>query len=625
MHPAADGGTIADDDGSEGSRPDDRGMLSPPAVAQLRTVLGGAPYDVLAYYRGDADPVAYVIPVAPLLVEDGSAADRFLIAVPPRLYGRKLADRLIPTELVAHSDNVRSAAVVIEDLAALEGDLQDLEKTEIQLLVLDVQESFFRTCALAETLEDDSVIFRDKRNRIAFPTAPELIARVKFLKRYQDGFVTAHSSDDGGRRRRPAPIAPSPAATPGGLEDRMLRLELGLSAILSRMGAEDTVGQPVPLQAAPAAAKATLLAPKAKAAAASTQETPGDRALVAEAAQAGIPEDQVRTIMQLLRKPHGRLQDEPRRRQRSPSTNVLGETDPVDDAARHLRGTEPLDSRADLEGLPPVERAVLELTALTRHLVSGKTPRGTEPLDKLLDGYLVSGGVTEQTAVRRGAAALRALRRTLTEDPDQISRPIRERMARMNRTVADEASGALADSSSSSRPPDPLFWLEHRSQVTLHKPTVQWGWIVGNILKCLLDGKKAEAEARCYLALAAADQLSLDTGSWTVAWELQLMEDDPPWHSFANRAQVPSTTRLPVSRLIDERWLDAIVNRLKEVDEAIERRRKIDGKAPRPAATPTAAAASTTPTADQDTSKRGPKGGKGKKEQPTGGAPSGPN
>ena len=125
--------------------------------------------------------------------------------------------------------------------------------------------------------------------------------------------------------------------------------------------------------------------------------------------------------------------------------------------------------------------------------------------------------------------------------------------------------------------------------------------------------------------MAAVDQLSLDSGSWTVAWELQLMEDDPPWHSFANRAQVSSTTRLPVSRLIDERWLDAIVNRLKEVDEAIERRRKIDAKTPKTATTPSPTTGAASASADQDLPKRFPRGGRGrgKGDPPTGGAPSG--
>ena len=66
------------------------------------------------------------------------------------------------------------------------------------------------------------------------------------------------------------------------------------------------------------------------------------------------------------------------------------------------------------------------------------------------------------------------------------------------------------------------------------------------------------------------------------------------WTSRPTNRNVASMgNRLPVTRLIDELFVDAVLSRLKEVDETIQRRRKLEGKPP-PAAGSGPSASSTT-------------------------------
>ncbi len=103
------------------------------------------------------------------------------------------------------------------------------------------------------------------------------------------------------------------------------------------------------------------------------------------------------------------------------------------------------------------------------------------------------------------------------------------------------------------------------------------------ILKALFNARRAEAECRALLALAVCDQLLIDNGSWLVAWELQLHADETPYATFASRTVASMGNRSPVTRSMDERFVDAVLSRLGEVEETIERRKKLEGRPPGPA------------------------------------------
>ncbi|CAE7735292.1 unnamed protein product, partial [Symbiodinium necroappetens] len=70
-------------------------------------------------------------------------------------------------------------------------------------------------------------------------------------------------------------------------------------------------------------------------------------------------------------------------------------------------------------------------------------------------------------------------------------------------------------------------------------------------------------------------QLSIDKGSWNVAGEV-LLEDPPPFTSFTSHT-LPSGAEVPFTKLVDARWMEIFLARLREVDLYLETRRKLGG------------------------------------------------
>ena len=160
------------------------------------------------------------------------------------------------------------------------------------------------------------------------------------------------------------------------------------------------------------------------------------------------------------------------------------------------------------------------------------------------------------------------LRRALTAAPMKLLGPLRKQMKALNASSAEPPDDGT--------PPNPMFWAEHRSRITLHKPNVNWCWLICHILNALQRGAAEEAELRCFLALATAEQVALDHGSWTLAWETNLIPE-PPYQSFERHAL--DSQKLPHSALLDVRMVEVLHQRLRQVDEMVERRRRLE-KAP---------------------------------------------
>ncbi|CAE7598706.1 unnamed protein product [Symbiodinium necroappetens] len=91
----------------------------------------------------------------------------------------------------------------------------------------------------------------------------------------------------------------------------------------------------------------------------------------------------------------------------------------------------------------------------------------------------------------------------------------------------------------------------------------------------LREERYEEAYLRSLLGLAAGDQLSIDKGSWNVAGEV-LLEDPPPFTSFTSHT-LPSGAEVPFTKLVDARWMEIFMARLREVDLYLETRRKLGG------------------------------------------------
>ena len=69
------------------------------------------------------------------------------------------------------------------------------------------------------------------------------------------------------------------------------------------------------------------------------------------------------------------------------------------------------------------------------------------------------------------------------------------------------------------------------------------------------------------------DQQSCDAGSWLLAGELSL-ESPPPMSSFQNH-QPPAPWELPHSRLVDPRWFDLVMSKVKDLADFHEKKAKL--------------------------------------------------
>ena len=65
---------------------------------------------------------------------------------------------------------------------------------------------------------------------------------------------------------------------------------------------------------------------------------------------------------------------------------------------------------------------------------------------------------------------------------------------------------------------------------------VRWSWQVGGIWDDLMSGNNERARARAGLLLAAADQASIDGGSWVMS-TVSLMEGVPPFQEFSKHPE----------------------------------------------------------------------------------------
>lgn len=116
-------------------------------------------------------------------------------------------------------------------------------------------------------------------------------------------------------------------------------------------------------------------------------------------------------------------------------------------------------------------------------------------------------------------------------------------------------------------------WLEHRSRIQGYPNSVRAAWLVGGgIWDCLRTDRIPEARARAALAVCALVQQACDSGSWVLASGICL-ESPPPMSSFSRHA--PSSLEFPHSKLIDPRWIDLAVSKVKDLADYHEKRARL--------------------------------------------------
>ena len=90
-------------------------------------------------------------------------------------------------------------------------------------------------------------------------------------------------------------------------------------------------------------------------------------------------------------------------------------------------------------------------------------------------------------------------------------------------------------------------------------------------LRCHRPPQSWKAEALCRLLLLLA---GIDQGSWLLSQEAQLEPTEPPFKSFQRR-QPNDSLENPHTKLLEARWVELMVHKLKKKDSYIEMRRKI--------------------------------------------------
>eukprot|EP00435_Cladocopium_sp_Y103_P012197 s2486_g3.t1 len=288
-----------------------------------------------------------------------------------------------------------------------------------------------------------------------------------------------------------------------------------------------------------------------------------DRSVVRSALAVGILEEHLLEMAGLLRKRPQRMEDLPRPESRGAQGTALDESADEDDGYG-MEGGEPPDLLP--EGNTLMEKAIVQLTKICTQLAKPSSKKGNS-IEQLLDGSGLekSGDGFGLTGVRKNATALRALRRCLPEQLEYIY------------TIAEGAM--LQDFQSRPvRPGEPMHggtvrgWLESRTRITNRQAHVRWAWAVGAIWGALTQNNVKEARARCALLVVAADQLSIDAGSWILSG-VALLEPPPPFHTFATH-QSPTPQEIQHSSFLDPRWVELFLFHVKEMDNYQEMKKK---------------------------------------------------
>ena len=315
---------------------------------------------------------------------------------------------------------------------------------------------------------------------------------------------------------------------------------------------------------APAGAK-----PKGSAKKAATVKAPSlqkvaglDDGVVQAALQAGVPMAHLQEMAGIMKDKPKRLSDVPRQ------VRQLSDVEAEDEVEDEAIVAEEDEEDEDPSGDSGVAKAIVQLTRICSQLSENKVKKN-DALENLLDGA-GSASTGESSTVpgpRRNAAALRALQKCLKDDPQKIYSAV-------------EAQLASDFSSQIVMPGEPLTpglsargWLTSRSRLAHFQNHIRWTWQVAGIWDALMKDRPQEARARCALLVGAADQASIDGGSWLLG-NIAMLEPAPPYHLFGQRSQITNQD-LQHTALFDPRWVEVFLGHVKEVDAYQEAKEKL--------------------------------------------------
>ena len=399
------------------------------------------------------------------------------------------------------------------------------------------------------------------------PYAPALVA----VAQDHFAFVTAYEGGEAGE-----------------MKVRMEKLEDGLVQVLTELG---RLRQPT---------KVTGLAATPKPAAAKSQKQVAtaaapaglNAALVQQALHAGVSQQALAEVSALL----GGVPANKMTAADAPDFKELTSDDEEEEPTAGASGS------AD-----PVGQAVVHLSKIVSEMRKEKLKKKDKGLESILD-HAESGAPRDaapSSSSRSHMAALRSLQKLLDQQPHLLYREIEKLMAEDWQTGGAMPGVAMM-------PTTARGWLEHRSKIGNYVGAIRPAWIMAGAWDDLRQGNADRARARLALGVAAYDQQAYDRGSWLLAGEMSL-EHPPPYGSFGAH-QPPDVWETPHTRLIDGRWFDLLISKLRSLADYQEKKAKLNpgkGKAEegQPKAEPTKK-----PQAKQGGKGGGKKGGKGEEQ-----------
>eukprot|EP00435_Cladocopium_sp_Y103_P064265 s216_g26.t1 len=499
----------------------------------------------LTYVLGEDLHAVNLVPIAIHL-------EKLLVAFPETVWDRRVAKRMLP-------ERALSRAILVEVLTAYEDQPEDATEEVMKLWIGLLNPSLISAVrpgvgadVVADIYREDAVM-----GRTLIPFGPSLVE-------VSEEHFAFHSAEDEVPPEEEADPPPEEEAAPEDpMERRMQEVEEGMKAIRDNLAELVKNTRPAPKQAEPGPRKSALRAAPKPAA------LPGlDPGVVQSAREAGIPEEQLRRVSVLLAE-GSKMKDVPGPRKVVPKT---AQPDPLDESEPEEVAEVSAAEEETAAGGAPIEKAVVQLTKIVGSLAKEKEKKARD-LEALLDGVELEGESSTSSTGKGKAAVYKRLKACLQNDPAFIYETI-ESLLERDFNVMRSAPGASAQSTSA------RAWLEHRSRVGKYAATVRYTWILCGIWDCLRSGAVKEARARAALGVIAADQTSIDAGNWLLSQEI-LLEEPPPLSSFQQRRPVDHWDQ-PSSRLLDERWQEVLMWRVKSRDSYLESRKRLTGSSARP-------------------------------------------
>ncbi len=505
---------------------------------------------------------------------------RLVAAVPESAWHRTVARRQLPPGCL-----LRPVSVIVEfaDRAVGAPELTSQQKVWLGVLSPDVEDHV--VFAPEETGEPDLPF--DQSGPQVLPTAASLAAA--FEQHF--GFASATSGLE----------KPQGSRKTSGVEARFQKLEDSVAAIAESLR---SISLQQPAGRTPALRRAKSACPDPAQRVNFAEKVEGDQDVVRAARAAGVPEEEILEMARLAARGRPHLTDLPRPKPKPASRNALSESE---DDQQEEAAAEEEEEQGDH---PQLVKAVARLTEIAGHLAKDK--KKDRSLEALLDGVGSGGGGDTASAPggRKHVAALRALRRTLLKNPQQLADAIEKNMQE-DFSMMTQLPGA------GSVPVTARAWLEMRSRVQAYQTPVRLLWGIAGVLDAIRSDDIPQARARCGLLLAMGDQMSIDRGLWLVAGEISL-EEPPPMAAFQGHL-LPTESEAPHTRLIDSRWIDLFLQKLADYDLLQDKKRKLNmrrsGKGGDPAGSET-----TVPVLNPAPKKGGKQKGKGKQDRGGGGS-----